>query len=152
MRVLYSCFLWVKTFLGGKLDKIGMKGKVKQQDLLNQCCNPLVQFTLCWPSNHKIILLLLHVFNFATIMNHNINIWYARYMICNPQSGCVPQIENCCSKWRWNIHSILQSNSVASGSKWLNEHRNALKWLIHFSLHSKGCRDTRNGLRPAKLT
>jgi hypothetical protein len=34
--------------------------------------------------NHKIISLLLHNYNFATVMNCNVNIWYKGYLICNP--------------------------------------------------------------------
>lgn len=33
--------------------------------------------------NHEIILLLLHNCNFATILNHNVNIWYVEYLICD---------------------------------------------------------------------
>jgi len=42
------------------------------------------------PPNCKIILLLLHYFNFANVMNSNVNIWYAGYLICDSQ------IENHC--------------------------------------------------------
>lgn len=39
---------------------------------------PLNQFLMLgWPPKHNIILLLLHDCNFATDMNHNVNIWYA---------------------------------------------------------------------------
>ena len=34
--------------------------------------------------NHKIVLLLLHNYNFATVMNCNMSIWYEGYLICNP--------------------------------------------------------------------
>jgi hypothetical protein len=47
--------------------------------------------------NHNIILLLLHIYNFA-IMNHNVNIWYAKFLICDPAKGAKtqdPLAENC---------------------------------------------------------
>jgi hypothetical protein len=34
--------------------------------------------------HHKIISLLLHNWNFATVLNHNVNIWYAENLICDP--------------------------------------------------------------------
>jgi hypothetical protein len=34
--------------------------------------------------NYKIILLLFHNCNFATVMNHNVNIWYAGYLMYEP--------------------------------------------------------------------
>jgi len=37
-----------------------------------------------------------HFCNFFTIMNHNVNIWYAKYRLYNPQRGRTPQVENCC--------------------------------------------------------
>ena len=44
--------------------------------------------------NHKIISLLHHNCNFATVMNHIANIWYAWYLLFNPQGGHDPQVEN----------------------------------------------------------
>ena len=54
----------------------------------------------------KLFLLLLHNSNFANVINNNnIDIWYAGYLICNPnkmvtlsQRGCDPQVENHCFK------------------------------------------------------
>lgn len=43
--------------------------------------------------NNKIISLLLHTFNFATIMNSNVDTWYAEYLLCDPQRGLNPQAE-----------------------------------------------------------
>lgn len=37
------------------------------------------------PPNHKIISLLPHNCNFTTNVNHNVNIWYAGYVIRNPK-------------------------------------------------------------------
>lgn len=42
----------------------------------------------------KLVSLLPHHFNFATIMNRNINIGYARYQLCDPQRGHDLQVEN----------------------------------------------------------
>ena len=55
--------LWVSTFL------------ILQ--LLNTVSHVVVN------PNHKIISLLLHNCNFATVVNHNVNILYAGYLICN---------------------------------------------------------------------
>lgn len=49
-------------------------------------------------TDYKFISLLLHNCNFASVMNHNVNIWYAGYLISDPQSGHSPQIESCCSR------------------------------------------------------
>ena len=35
--------------------------------------------------NYKIILWLLHNCNVVTVINHNVNIWYAEYLIQDPQ-------------------------------------------------------------------
>ena len=43
-------------------------------------------------SNHKIILLLLHNCNFATVINHNVNIWYVTQRVYDPQ------VENHCTR------------------------------------------------------
>jgi hypothetical protein len=40
-----------------------------------------------WPLIQKIILLLLYNCSFATIMNHNVNIWYIGYLICDSPKG-----------------------------------------------------------------
>lgn len=37
-----------------------------------------------WPSIVKLFLLLLCNYNFVTIMNHNVSIWYTGYLICSP--------------------------------------------------------------------
>lgn len=39
---------------------------------------------LWWPSAIKLFLLLLYTFNFATITDCNVNMWYSEYLICNP--------------------------------------------------------------------
>jgi hypothetical protein len=46
--------------------------------------------------------------NFATIMNHNINIWYADYLICHPQRGRDLQVENCCHKY-WRGQGLISA-------------------------------------------
>lgn len=55
-------------------------------------------------STVRLFLLLLHNCQFATGMNHSVNIQYARSLIwdpCDPQRGQVSQVENCrCSKER----------------------------------------------------
>jgi hypothetical protein len=53
-------------------------------------CNVLVT------ANHKSMLLLLHYCNFANVMNFNVNILFARYLICDPKMSCNPHDENCC--------------------------------------------------------
>lgn len=52
-------------------------------------------------SGKKITLLLFHNCNLATVMNHNVNIWYSEYLIgdpfsksFDPQKDCNAQIEN----------------------------------------------------------
>lgn len=47
--------------------------------------------------NNKIILLPLPKYNFATVTNLSVNIWYARYQICIPCESGDPQAENHCS-------------------------------------------------------
>jgi hypothetical protein len=39
---------------------------------------------------HKIILLLLHICNFAAVMNCSVNIGYAGYLRCDPPKGSRP--------------------------------------------------------------
>ena len=39
---------------------------------------------LCWPSTLKLWSLQIHNCNFAIVINRNINIWYAGYLICDP--------------------------------------------------------------------
>jgi hypothetical protein len=46
--------------------------------------------------NHKIISLLLHSCNFAPVMDCDVNILYAGYLICDPKRGHGPQVENHC--------------------------------------------------------
>ena len=53
--------------------------------------------------NHKIILLLFHNYNFATVMICNVNIWYVGYLICDLKWGCNPQVEDCWYRWGNNI-------------------------------------------------
>ena len=66
-----------------------------QRNHYTQYCNPLIQFLmLFWPLVIKLFSLILHNYNFATIMNHNINIWYIGYLVFNPQRGRDPQVEN----------------------------------------------------------
>ena len=51
--------------------------------------------------NHKIISLLLHNCSFATVMNHNVNIWYAGYLIYDPppkKRGCDLQVKHHCAR------------------------------------------------------
>ena len=64
-------------------------------------------FTMLWPfntvhgvmtPNHKIISLLLHNCNFVTVINHNVNIWYAGYLTWDSQRGQDRQVEKCCSR------------------------------------------------------
>lgn len=58
------------------------------------------------PVTIKLFLLPLHNCDFATVMNHNLNIWCAEYLIFNPcerviwpsQRGCGLQVENRCSR------------------------------------------------------
>lgn len=46
--------------------------------------------------DHTLIPLLLHNCNFATVMSHNVSIWYAGYLVCDSQRGCDTQVENHC--------------------------------------------------------
>lgn len=50
---------------------------------------------MCPPANHKITSL-----DFITaillVMNYNINIWYAGYLIYNPLRGQDSPVEHCC--------------------------------------------------------
>lgn len=39
---------------------------------------------LWWSRTIKLFLLLLYYHDFAAVMNSNVNIWYAEYLICNP--------------------------------------------------------------------
>jgi hypothetical protein len=71
--------------------------------LMLQLCNT-VRRVIVTP-NQKTILLLLHNCKFATVMNCNVNAWYAGYLICNPyervvhpQRGCDLQIDNHCAE------------------------------------------------------
>lgn len=47
-------------------------------------CDPLIQFLLLWwelPS---------HNYKYTTVMNHNGNIWYTEYLVCDPPKGLWP--------------------------------------------------------------
>ena len=55
----------------------------------------------CGDPSHQIILLLYHNCNFATLMNHNVNICDAGYVIFYPQGGHNSQVENHWSKSRY---------------------------------------------------
>ena len=50
--------------------------------------NTVTQIVVSTP-HHEIIFLLLHTCNFATVMNHNVKIWYVCYLICDPQSRTI---------------------------------------------------------------
>jgi hypothetical protein len=50
------------------------------------CFDPLIQFLMLRRPlpNHNIISLVLYNSDFATAMSHNVNVWYAGYLICDP--------------------------------------------------------------------
>lgn len=78
--------------------------------------------------NHKIISLLLHNCNLATIMNHNTNIFYAGFLICGPWKCCDSQVENCwsggCARFPKTMMESLRSYKVKAKanqiSQWVN--------------------------------
>jgi hypothetical protein len=47
-------------------------------------------------SNYKLILLLLHNYNLATVMSHTVNIWNPGYLICDPCERAI-----WCAKGSW---------------------------------------------------
>jgi hypothetical protein len=51
-------------------------------------------FSCCGNLNHKITLLLLNNYNFASVTNHNINMWYVGYLVGDLQKGNDSQVEN----------------------------------------------------------
>ena len=51
-------------------------------NLLNAAIFNTVPHVVVTP-NYKIILWLLHNCNVVTVINHNVNIWYAGYLICD---------------------------------------------------------------------
>lgn len=61
---------------------------------LKQWFGPLLQFL----NNHEIILLLLHNYNFTTVIGHNVNIWCVKYLISNPRGARDTRVENRCSR------------------------------------------------------
>jgi hypothetical protein len=71
---------------------------------LSSCGNPLVQsLMLWWPPNHKIIFVATSYCKVATVENHNVNIWYAGYLICDPQGG-----------WDWQVRTTALDSSMGS--------------------------------------
>ena len=48
--------------------------------------------------NHTTIPLLLNTCNCDAFINHNANIWYAGYLICDPQRGHDSRVEKCWSR------------------------------------------------------
>lgn len=74
-------------------------------------CNQMVLLSLnsaswCCHPNHKNTFVALHSCNFATIKDHNVNICYSGYLICDPckwiiqcpKRGHDPPVENGCNK------------------------------------------------------
>ena len=66
--------------------------------MLRQCFSTSLMSYVVVTHNHKIIMLLLHNCNFATVMNHNVNKLYIGYLICDQQMGHESQVENYCTK------------------------------------------------------
>jgi hypothetical protein len=70
--------------------------------------------------NHTVISFLLHNCNFVTVMDHNVNIWYTRYLIFNAsQRGHCPHVENywsrrCFVRHHPNDHCLQHPLSWAS--------------------------------------
>ena len=50
----------------------------------NRSATPQYSSSCCVAPNHNIIVLLLHNCNGATVINCNVDIWYAGYLICKP--------------------------------------------------------------------
>jgi hypothetical protein len=87
----------------------------------------------------KLFLFLFHNCNFATVINHNVNIWNARYLICNPckrviwsQRGSDPQVENCCIKWPF-ISQTEEEGFLFLFWFWFGF---KLIYFLHFIFHS----------------
>jgi hypothetical protein len=60
--------------------------------------------------NHQVISLLLHNCKFATVINSNVNIWYAWHLMCDSQRGLKSQAGNCClrlcSQYAFSCHLV----------------------------------------------
>jgi hypothetical protein len=72
----------------------------------------------------KSILLLHRNCNFSGVTNHNVNIWYNGYLVCDPNDSvfqtprhCNAQVENCCSSesldlcWKTSDMSLADERS-----------------------------------------
>ena len=72
---------------------------------------------LWWPPTIRLFSLLLHDCNFATVVNCNVNIWYAGYLIFSSLRGLNPQVENHwsrnCLQKRWKDSSAPKSTSCS---------------------------------------
>lgn len=95
---LWLCFPWVQCHL---LTSLGTSCRQWLSTFLIQRPFKIVSRVVVGPS-HKSIPLPLHICKIATIMNCNVGIWYAGYLICQSQMGHDPQIEN---PWCPCIHS-----------------------------------------------
>jgi len=60
---------------------------------------------LWWTPAIKLLPLLLHDCNFATVMNHNVDVWCARYLMCVTSEGLGTT----------GLRDSLESTSAASG-------------------------------------
>lgn len=73
---------------------------------LNLPNSPSVQFLMVgWPPTAKLFLLLLHTYNFSTVMNPNVNICYLTpYETADgPWRGQDPQVEKHCLKGNFSV-------------------------------------------------
>jgi hypothetical protein len=83
--------------------------------------------------NHKIISLLFHNCNFATVRNYNVNIWYAEYLIYNLCESVV-----CYTAKGVVTHRLRTSDLKGLGDMYLELEEMALGWsfaMKHEDLH-----------------
>lgn len=73
-----------------------------------------MQFLLLW---WPLAITLFHYYfitNFPVVMNYNISIWYAGYLIYYPQRGFSPQVKNCCIKYYLLCWEYLKISLLAT--------------------------------------
>jgi hypothetical protein len=66
-------------------------------------CDPLTQFLmLWWPLTINPFFSLLPKCNFATVLNHNVNIWHAAYLIWGPKGIAIPRLKTTVNRTQHN--------------------------------------------------
>ena len=136
--------------LGHRCDCIRLQPSSFQP---SRCCDPLIQFlVLCWPPAIKILSSQLHNCNFATVINHNVNIWCARYLIFDlcekavwPWRGRDPQVRTTAKPCIWEEevgkNRKLDKPIKLQGLPWLTRF---LPYLLRFSYPSSNMPPARN--------